>query len=108
MIATERRDLAMACGTAGRYANRRNLLSQHGRFLLSQEDAARLLDNIVEIVRNSWRSILRRAGISKTDCKTIAATFLYEGFFYECERLIISSRTSRTYQNLRPELEGVK
>jgi hypothetical protein len=27
----------MACGNAGRYANRKNLLSQHGRFLLSGE-----------------------------------------------------------------------
>lgn len=83
MIAMERRDLAMSCGTAGRCANRRNLLSQHGRFLLSQEDASALLDHIVEIVRNQWRPIMRQASVSETDCEAISTAFLYEGFFYE-------------------------
>jgi serine/threonine-protein kinase HipA len=83
MIAVERRDLPMACGIAGRYANRKNLLSRHGRFLLSEEDATAVLDHIVEIVRNAWRPTLRRAGVSETDCDTISTAFLYEGFYYE-------------------------
>jgi len=86
MIATAKRDLAKVCGSAGRYTNHRNLLSQHGRFLLTQENAARLLDPIVEIVRNSWRPILRSAGVSEPDCETIA-TFLYEGFLRKREKL---------------------
>jgi serine/threonine-protein kinase HipA len=83
MIALERRDLVMACGSAGRYANRENLLSQHGRFLLSGEEATAILDHIVETVRSSWRPTMRRAGVSETDCEAIAGAFLYEGFFYE-------------------------
>jgi serine/threonine-protein kinase HipA len=83
MVAVERRDLAMACGSVGRYANRKNLLSQHGRFLLSEEDATAFLDHIVETVRNAWRPTMRRAGVSDADCEAISTAFLYEGFFYE-------------------------
>ncbi len=83
MIALERRDLAMACGNDGRYANQENLLSQKGRFLLSGEEATAILDHIVETVRNEWRPTMRRAGVSETDCEAIASAFLYEGFFYK-------------------------
>jgi serine/threonine-protein kinase HipA len=82
VIAMERRDLAMICGESGRYANRSNLLSQHGRFLLSREEATALLDHIIETVRNQWRPTMRRAGVSETDCDAIATAFLYKGFFY--------------------------
>ncbi len=82
VISLERRDLAMVCGIAGRYANRENLLSQHGRFLLSKEEAAVLLEHIVETVRAEWLPTMRRVGVSETDCEAIANAFLYEGFFY--------------------------
>ena len=36
VVALDRRDLAMSCGRFGRYANRTNLLSGHGRFLLER------------------------------------------------------------------------
>jgi serine/threonine-protein kinase HipA len=83
VIAMERRDLAMTCGQFGRYANRENLLSRHGRFLLSKTEAAALLDRIVETVRSQWRTTMRHAGVSEADCETIAGAFLYDGFFYE-------------------------
>jgi serine/threonine-protein kinase HipA len=86
MIAEDRRDLAMACGHAGRYANRENLLSQHGRFLLSVQEAIAILDHIVEAVRNIWRPTMSRAGVNKADCETIARTFLYDGFFYKLKK----------------------
>ena len=73
----------MACGKAGRYANRENLLSQNGRFLLSGEEATTILDHIVESVRSAWRPTMRCAGVSETDCEAIASAFLYEGFFYQ-------------------------
>jgi serine/threonine-protein kinase HipA len=73
----------MACGSAGRYANRKNLLSQHGRFLLSEKEATAILDQIVETVRSAWRPTMRRAGVSEADCEAIARAFLYEGFFYQ-------------------------
>jgi serine/threonine-protein kinase HipA len=82
MIAMERRDLAMACGERGRYANQKNLLSQHARFLLNKEEATTILYMIVENVRNSWRQVMKESGVSGIDCKTIEAAFLYKGFFY--------------------------
>jgi len=82
MIGMERRDLAMACGDRGRYANKNNLLSQHGRFLLNKEDATTILNKIVETVRNSWRPAMKESGVSNIDCKMIETAFLYKGFFY--------------------------
>jgi serine/threonine-protein kinase HipA len=83
VIAIDRRDLAMTCGQFDRYANRKNLLSEHGRFLLSKTQATVLLDGIVETVRSRWRPTMRRAGVSEADCEAIAGAFLYDGFFYE-------------------------
>lgn len=40
----ERRDLPMACGDAGRFANAENLLSQSARFLLDAGEARALID----------------------------------------------------------------
>jgi len=82
-VSIERRDLAMSCGIQGRYANRENLLSQHGRFLLSKEGATALLDPVVDTVINTWRATMRQAGVSEADCEAISSAFLYEGFFYE-------------------------
>ncbi len=82
MIAMERRDLAMACGNGGRYANKKNILSRHARFLLDEEDATAILNHIVETVQNSWRPAMKASGVSKIDCKTIESAFLYKGFFY--------------------------
>jgi serine/threonine-protein kinase HipA len=83
VIGIDRRDLAMTCGKFGRHANRQNLLSEHGRFLLSKEEAEALLDGIVETVRLQWRPTMRRAGVCEVDCEKIAGAFLYDGFFYE-------------------------
>ncbi|MBN8993025.1 MAG: hypothetical protein J0H42_32735 [Rhizobiales bacterium] len=40
----------MAFGDWGRYANRTNLLSQCGRFLISKEEGARILDEMTSAV----------------------------------------------------------
>jgi serine/threonine-protein kinase HipA len=82
MTAMERRDLAMACGDRGRHANKNNLLSQHGRFLLEREDATTILNKIVETVNSSWRPVMKESGVSNIDCKMIETAFLYKGFFY--------------------------
>lgn len=82
MIALERRDLAMACGNAGRYANKKNIISQHARFLLNEEDAAAIISDIVETVQILWRPTMKESGVSNIDCKTIESAFLYKGFFY--------------------------
>lgn len=82
MVARERRDLAMACGDRGRYANKKNLLSRYARFLLNEEDATTILNHIVETVRNSWQPIMQESGVTETDRRMIESAFLYKGFFY--------------------------
>ena len=83
VVARERRDLAMACGRFGRYANRTNLLSGHGRFLLGRAAAAALFDGIASTVRAGWHAEMRRAGVSARDCEAIRPAFLYDGLFYD-------------------------
>jgi serine/threonine-protein kinase HipA len=78
VISRKRRDLAMVLGAAGRFANRKNLLSQHGRFLPSEEEAAGIVDGIIATVRSSWRPTMRQAGVSAADCDAIAGAFLCE------------------------------
>ena len=82
-VARERRDLAMTCGHFGRYANRTNLLSGHGRFLLEQAEAEAAFERIAGTVRRSWHAEMRRAGVSDRDCEAIRAAFLYDGLFYK-------------------------
>ena len=79
VVAQERRDLAMVCGKLGRWANRDNLLSAAGRFLLRQEDAAAIFDQVLQTVRNRWRTVLRDAGASRADCDAVASAFAYPG-----------------------------
>ncbi|WP_457336827.1 type II toxin-antitoxin system HipA family toxin [Rhizobacter sp. P5_C2] len=79
-VSIERRDLAMACGDAGRFANAGNLLSQCARFLLQPAQAQRIVDEMESQVRSSWFATAREAGVSPADCDRIAGAFAYEGF----------------------------
>lgn len=79
-VSLERRDLAMECGDAGRFANAENLLSQSARFLLDAGEARALVDAMEAQVRGSWYAIARAAGVSERDCERIASAFAYPGF----------------------------
>jgi serine/threonine-protein kinase HipA len=79
-VSLERRDLAMACGDAGRFANAENLLSQSARFLLDVDEARALIDAMEAQVRGSWYGIARAAGVTERDCERIATAFAYPGF----------------------------
>lgn len=79
-VSIERRDLAMACGDAGRFANAENLLSQCRRFLLEPQQARQLIDGMEAQVRATWFATAREAGVSPADCERIAPAFAYEGF----------------------------
>ncbi|BAP89172.1 putative uncharacterized protein [Burkholderiales bacterium GJ-E10] len=79
-ISIERRDLAMACGDAGRLASAENLLSQRARFLLDDDDARGIVNAMEAQVRASWYATARAAGVSERDCEKIAGAFAYEGF----------------------------
>ncbi|MDX1900381.1 MAG: type II toxin-antitoxin system HipA family toxin [Gammaproteobacteria bacterium] len=85
-VAKDSRLLAMICGEYGRLANRENLLTTHERFLLSLEQAEKIIDNIVNTVKHEWDASLRRAGASEKDCAAIATAFIYEGFFYTARK----------------------
>ena len=83
VVALDRRDLAMSCGRFGRYANRTNLLSGHGRFLLEREEATAIFDSVARTVREEWRTRMQSAGVSERDCEAIKNAFVHEGLFYE-------------------------
>ncbi len=46
VFSQDRRDLAMACGDQGRFANAKNILSQHGRFLLKVDEAKSIVSKM--------------------------------------------------------------
>ncbi|MGE0232477.1 MAG: type II toxin-antitoxin system HipA family toxin [Flavobacteriaceae bacterium] len=80
LISEERRDLAMICGDAGRYANAENIVSQSMRFLLEKGEAEKIVSDMEEQVRNKWYEVARREGLSEADCNTISRSFVYPGF----------------------------
>ncbi len=79
-ISQERRDLAMECGDAGRFANADNLRSQSARFLLGAHQARAIIDGMEAQVRGAWYATARSAGVSERDCERIASAFVYPGF----------------------------
>ena len=81
VLSRERRDLAMVCGHVGRIANRQNLLSACGRFLLREAEAAAIFDRMVTAVESEWRSSMRRSGASEADCDLVSSAFVYPGLF---------------------------
>ena len=78
-VSLERRDLALTVGDFGRRASVRNLLSQCTRFLLTPDEAARLIDDMEACVRARWQAVARGQGVSDTDCRKIATAFVYQG-----------------------------
>jgi serine/threonine-protein kinase HipA len=80
VIAQERRDLAMECGGMGRYATARNILSQHARFLLDGDEAAKIVGDMKEQVAATWYETVRASGVSENDAELIRGAFVYEGF----------------------------
>lgn len=83
VIAQDRRDLAMEVGDQGRFANAKNLLSQHTRFLLEEEEAKKIVSDMTDKVRSTWYDVVRAQGVSEKDAETIEAAFSYEGFLRE-------------------------
>jgi serine/threonine-protein kinase HipA len=79
-VSVERRDLALECGDAGRFANAGNLLSQSARFLLEPGEAAAMIDAMEAQVSGTWYATARAAGVSERDCERIATAFAYPGF----------------------------
>jgi serine/threonine-protein kinase HipA len=79
-VSLEHRDLAMICGDEGRFANANNLLSQSARFLLSSDDANRIVAALKDCVKGTWYDVARSVGVSEKDCERISGAFSFPGF----------------------------
>jgi serine/threonine-protein kinase HipA len=79
-VSQDRRDLALDCGDQGRYANAKNILSQHARFLLDRAEAEKILNDMKSQVETTWYDTVRASGISEKDAETIRGAFVYPGF----------------------------
>jgi len=79
-VSIERRDLALICGDMGRHAQADNLQSQSARFLLEDDGAAKIVDEMERTVKDRWYEIARREGVTVKDCEKIAGAFAYPGF----------------------------
>ncbi len=82
VVSLERRDLALAVGNYGRTASIYNLLSQVGRFGLSEPEARVQIDLMVNVVRQ-WRDSFFACGVSAQDIEYIAPAILPDCFFFE-------------------------
>ena len=79
VVSQERRDLAMECGDMGRFANAKNILSQHARFLLDRDEAEKIVSDMRAQV-SKWYDTARVCGVSETDAEMIRGAFVYPGF----------------------------
>ena len=79
-ISIERRDLALICGDEGRYARAGNLLTQSARFLIDEDGAKKIIDEMEVVIVNCWYNIARREGVTEKDCDKIASAFACPGF----------------------------
>ena len=79
-VSIERRDLALICGDAGRYANAKNLLSQCTRFMLAPRDAKAIIQTTEQTIADRWYEICRAEGVTERDCDRISGAFAYPGF----------------------------
>lgn len=79
LVSQEHRDLAMECGDMGRFANAKNILSQHARFLLDRDEANKIVSDMRTQVSH-WYDTVRACGVSETDAETIRGAFVYPGF----------------------------
>lgn len=79
-VSQEHRDLALDCGDQGRYANAKNILSQHARFLLERAEAEKIVTGMKAQIETIWYDTVRANGVSEKDAETIRAAFVYPGF----------------------------
>ena len=82
MVSVERRDLALTVGAYGRTASIYNLLSQCGRFGLSEDHARTLIDSIARVIK-SWQAVFSACSVSAKDIDFLTPAFLPECFYFE-------------------------
>lgn len=84
-VGIERRDLALICGDAGRYAHAKNLLSQSTRFMLAPQDAQATIETVEQTITDRWYEICRVEGVTEKDCDRISGAFVYPGFRFSTD-----------------------
>ncbi len=82
-VGQDHRDLAMVCGDQGRFANARNILSQHARFLLDRVEAQKIITTMTDQVTRTWYDTVRACGVSVQNAESIRSAFVYPGFLRE-------------------------
>lgn len=70
VVNLDRHDLALVCRDQRRFANAKNNLTQHARFLLQKDDAEKIIANTKAQVRH-WYDTVRACGVSEKDAETI-------------------------------------
>jgi serine/threonine-protein kinase HipA len=80
LVSLERRDLALEAGRYGRVASVYNLLSDCASFGLNLEEAQRVLDKMVEVVK-AWRELFARHKVEARSIEYISGAILPECFF---------------------------
>ena len=81
VIAQEHRDLAMDCGDMGRFANARNILSQHARFLLEKDEAEKIVSEMKDQVAATWYDTVRACGVSRKGRRNNSRRVRLSGIF---------------------------
>ncbi|PVM93631.1 type II toxin-antitoxin system HipA family toxin [Caulobacter endophyticus] len=69
------RNLAMACGSEGVAATERNLLTECGRFMLRNDEAQAVIDEMRGLIEARWRDIFLASGVSAADCERLKRAF---------------------------------
>jgi serine/threonine-protein kinase HipA len=82
VVSLERRDLALTVGSYGRAGSFYNLISQCGRFGLTEEAARKEIRHIATVVRK-WKDRFAACGVSSKDMEYIAPAMLPASFFSE-------------------------
>lgn len=82
LLSLERRDLALTVGKYGRTASMYNLVSQAGRFGLTEEGARAEITRIVDVLRN-WQATFVACGVATKDIDFVAPAMLPACFFLE-------------------------
>ena len=73
--ATRRREHALAIGSDGFVATRRNILSGCASFGLPPARAAAILDEVQACVQSNWRAVLHDEGLDESQLQDWAACF---------------------------------
>jgi serine/threonine-protein kinase HipA len=65
---------SIGVGALGAASTMKNALTQHGRFLLTYNEALQIICEVKEVV-SQWRTVFREAGMSNTDIRTLGVCF---------------------------------